>query len=162
MTSDERDEMPTAITITGTRGTRHRQPAEYDEIFAEYLAPFAVSQVRFYLGGASGIDSLALLWLTQHTPSGVTVAVPGSVSVQPEDAREAIAAARGRGRLGELVELRHEAHPSAEAYHFRNRWMVDRSEFVIAFPHGSDRSRGTWYTAGYAEEHGKPRLIVPV
>jgi hypothetical protein len=40
--------------------------------------------------------------------------------------------------------------------------MVDRSEFVIAFPHGSDRTRGTWYTAGYAEEHGKPRLIVPV
>ncbi|GAB2806246.1 hypothetical protein GCM10027176_09030 [Actinoallomurus bryophytorum] len=162
MTSDGRDEMPTAITITGTRGTQHRQPAEYEEVFADYLAPFAGSRTRFYVGGASGIDSLALLWLTQHTSSGVTVAVPGTVSMQPEDAREAIATARDRGRLTELVELGHDGHPSAEAYHFRNRWMVDRSEFVIAFPHGDDRTRGTWYTAEYAAGHGKPRLIVPI
>jgi predicted Rossmann fold nucleotide-binding protein DprA/Smf involved in DNA uptake len=162
MTFDERDDMPTAITITGTRSTRHRQVAEYDEIFAEYLAPFADGLAHFCIGGASGIDSLALLWLTQNASSRLTVTVPGTVSAQPEDARQAIATARDKGRLTELVELRQVGHPSAEAYHFRNRWMVDRSEFVIAFPRGDDRTRGTWYTADYAAGQGKPRLIVPI
>jgi predicted Rossmann fold nucleotide-binding protein DprA/Smf involved in DNA uptake len=162
MTSNERDDMPAAITITGTRTTQHRRIVEYDEIFAEYLAPFADDRAHFYVGGASGIDSIALLWLTRNTSSKVTVAVPGMVSAQPEDAREAIAVARDKGGLTELVELRQEGHPSAEAYHFRNRWMVDRSEFVIAFPRGDDRTRGTWYTADYAAGQGKPRLIVPI
>lgn len=154
--------MPAAITITGSRGTGHRQAAEYDEVFAQYLAPFAGGRTRFYLGGASGIDSLALLWLTEHTSAEITVVVPSTVSAQPEDACAAISTACDRGRLTELVELRQEGHPSAKAYHFRNRWMVDRSEFVIAFPHGEDRTRGTWYTAGYAADQGKPRLIVPI
>lgn len=162
MTSDERDDMPIAITITGTRATQHRQSAEYHEIFAEYIAPFADDRAHFYIGGASGIDSLALLWLTHETTSKVTVAVPGTVSAQPADARHAIATAQEEGGLTELVELRHDRHPSAEAYHFRNRWMVDRSEFVIAFPHGDDRTQGTWYTADYAAEQGKPQLVVPV
>jgi predicted Rossmann fold nucleotide-binding protein DprA/Smf involved in DNA uptake len=154
--------MPTAITITGTRATRHREPAEYHAMFAEYLAPFADDRTRFFVGGASGIDSLALQWLTDETASKITVAVPGAVSGQPVNARRAIATACQRGGRTEVVELRHERHPSAEAYHFRSRWMVDRSEFVIAFPHGDDRTRGTWYTADYAAEQGKPRLIVPV
>lgn len=155
--------MPAAITITGTRGTQHRPAAEYYEIFAEYLAPFAERHARFYVGGAIGIDALSLLWLSRETPSRITVAVPGTVSRQPDDAQRAIAvaASESNGRT-EVIELGHEAHPSAEAYHFRNRWMVDRSEFVIAFPHGDDHSRGTWYTADYAAEQGKPRLIIPI
>jgi len=161
MTSDERDKMPTAITITGTRATEHRPTADYHEIFAEYLAPFAADRAHFYLGGASGIDTFALLWLTHEATSKITVAVPGTLSGQPADAREAIAACESGGRT-EVVELRHDSHPSAEAYHFRNRWMVDRSEFVIAFPHGDDRRQGTWYTADYAAEQGKPCLIVPI
>jgi predicted Rossmann fold nucleotide-binding protein DprA/Smf involved in DNA uptake len=161
MTSDEWDKMPKAITITGTRGTQHRAAAEYDEIFAEYLTPFAGQRAHFYIGGASGIDTLSLLWLARETTSQITVAVPGTVSGQPVDARQAIAACGENGHT-DVVELRHEGHPSAGAYHFRNRWMVDRSEFVIAFPHGDDHSRGTWYTADYAAEQGKPRLIIPI
>lgn len=161
MTSDERDNMPKAITITGTRATGHRPTTEYHEIFAEYLAPFADHRAHFYIGGASGIDTLSLLWLTQEAKSKITVTVPGTVAGQPVDARQAIASCESSGRA-EVVELRHDRHPSAEAYHFRNRWMVDRSEFVIAFPHGDDHSRGTWYTADYAAEQGKPCLIVPI
>jgi predicted Rossmann fold nucleotide-binding protein DprA/Smf involved in DNA uptake len=154
--------VPRAITITGTRATGHRPPEEYGAMFADYLAPFAHEATHFYLGGASGIDSLALLWLTAETNSEISVVVPGTVAEQPPDARQAVTTARERGRLGELVELRHEGHPSAEAYHYRNRWMVDRSVFVIAFPRGEDQTHGTWYTANYAAEQSKPRLIVPV
>ncbi|GAB3959612.1 hypothetical protein GCM10029978_007020 [Actinoallomurus acanthiterrae] len=154
--------MPVAITITGTRTTGHRPLGEYKAVFAEYLAPFADPAAHFYIGGAVGIDSLALLWLVTEARSKITVAVPGTAADQPPEARQAIATALAKGRLGELIELRHSDHPSAEAYHHRNRWMVDRSQFVIAFPHGVDQTRGTWYTANYAAEQGKPRLIVPV
>jgi predicted Rossmann fold nucleotide-binding protein DprA/Smf involved in DNA uptake len=154
--------MPTAITITGSRATGHRPLREYDAVFAEYLAPFAQEETHFYLGGANGIDSLALLWLATRTRSKISVAVPGTTAGQPPDACQAIATIQKSGRLSELVALRHASHPSTEAYHHRNRWMVDRSEFVIAFPHGEDEASGTWYTANYAAEQGKPRLIVPV
>jgi hypothetical protein len=155
--------MPTAITITGTRGTRHRPAGEYYTIFTEYLSPFADQRAHFYVGGAIGIDALSLLWLSRETPSRVTVAVPGTISGQPDDAQQAIAIAtsEGNGRT-EVIELAHEAHPSTESYYFRNRWMVDRSEFVIAFPHNNDHGRGTWYTADYAAGQGKPRLIIPI
>lgn len=154
--------MPAAITITGTRATGHRPLGEYDAVFAEYLAPFAHEVTHFYIGGASGIDSLSLLWLVTEARSKITVAVPGTVADQPSEARQAIATAQGKGRLSELIELRHSGHPSAEAYYYRNRWMVDRSQFVIAFPRDLDQTRGTWYTANYAAERGKPRLIVPI
>jgi predicted Rossmann fold nucleotide-binding protein DprA/Smf involved in DNA uptake len=154
--------MPVAITITGTRSTGHRPLGEYDAVFAEYLAPFAGQATHFYIGGAIGIDFLALLWLVTEAKSKITVAVPGTAADQPTGAGQAIAIAQGEGRLSELIELRHSEHPSADAYHHRNRWMVDRSQFVIAFPHGVDQTRGTWYTANYAAEQGKPRLIVPI
>ncbi|MEV5749565.1 hypothetical protein AB0L00_17250 [Actinoallomurus sp. NPDC052308] len=154
--------MPAAITITGTRTTEHRPLGEYDAVFAEYLAPFADGATHFYIGGAIGIDSLALLWLATKARSKITVVTPGTLADQPFEARQAIATAQDKGRLSELIELRHPGHPSTEAYHFRNRWMVDRSEFVIAFPRNVDQTRGTWYTANYAAEQRKPHLIVPV
>lgn len=164
MTFDDRTgaSMPRAITITGTRTTQHRADGEYGEIFAEYLAPFAAPGVTFFLGGASGIDSLALSWLASQTRASLTVVVPGALSGQPVDARDAVLLTRRRNRLAALVELAHPEHPSTAAFHARNRWMVDHSEFVIGFPHGQARSNGTWYTLDYAGDQGKPRLILLV
>jgi predicted Rossmann fold nucleotide-binding protein DprA/Smf involved in DNA uptake len=154
--------MPATITITGSRMTSHRERAEYHEIFAEYLAPFADDHTSFYIGGAVGIDTETLLWLTERARSSITVVVPSTAAGQPAVARRAIVSARRRGRLAALVELKDDRHPSAASYQFRNRWMVDRSEFVIAFPHGRDPTRGSWYTADYAAKQGKPRLIIPI
>jgi predicted Rossmann fold nucleotide-binding protein DprA/Smf involved in DNA uptake len=154
--------MPKTITITGTRATSHREQAEYHAIFAKYLAPFARDHTSFYIGGAVGIDTETLLWLADTARSSITVVVPGTAARQPAIAQHAIASAQRRGRLAGLVELKHDRHPSAASYQFRNRWMVDRSEFVIAFPRGEDLTRGTWYTANYAAKQGKPRLIIPL
>ncbi|MEV5412050.1 hypothetical protein AB0K60_24830 [Thermopolyspora sp. NPDC052614] len=154
--------MPTAITITGARSTEHRPKSDYDRIFAEYLGPFALPGVTFYLGGARGIDSLALLWLAAETEAVLHVVVPGTLAAQPEDAREAVMASRERGRLAGLIELNSPSHPSVEGYHRRNRWMVDKSELVVGFPRGTDRSSGTWYTLEYAALNDKARLIKPI
>jgi predicted Rossmann fold nucleotide-binding protein DprA/Smf involved in DNA uptake len=150
--------MPRGVTITGTRSTGHRPPSDYPALFEEFIRPFATPSTRFYLGGATGIDSLGLLWLADETKANLTVAVPAKLVDQPADARHAIATAQAANRLDELVELCGEAR--TPGYHARNRWMVDRSDFVIGFPHGE--GGGTVYTLNYAAEQGKPHLVVPV
>jgi hypothetical protein len=153
--------MPQAVTITGTRSTGHRELVDYRRIFDEYVGPFAGAGVRFYLGGAVGIDSLALLWLAGETEAHLTVVVPALLVDQPADARRAVATARETNRL-EVVELGGE--PRAPGYHARNRWMVDHSDFVIGFPLAftACATSGTQYTLRYGAEQDKPRLVVPI
>ncbi|MFE3719335.1 hypothetical protein [Streptomyces cyaneofuscatus] len=49
-----------AVAITGTRKTGHKSLTEYANLFEQYLGPFAPA-AHFYIGGAVGIDSLAIL-----------------------------------------------------------------------------------------------------
>ncbi|RCG23745.1 hypothetical protein DTL70_14065 [Streptomyces diacarni] len=146
------------VTITGTRTTGHRDTAHYARLFAHYLAPFA-PEAHFHLGGARGIDSLALAWLAAHTRARITVVVPGTLDQQPPEARHAVA--RAGDRVAELVELGAEPLDDA-AYLARNRWMVDRSALVIGFPVGTSTVSGTWQTLEYAARQDKARLIVPI
>jgi len=154
-------DVPRTVTITGTRTTGEVSDAELAELFDAYLRPFATDEVRFYIGGAAGIDTATLGWLAEHTSARLTVVVPCTVADQPTTAAEAIARWKHQGRLDEVVELRAPELGTA-AYHARNRWMVDRSEFVIGFPRGTDPASGTWYTLTYAADQGKPRLVVPL
>ncbi|MER5890952.1 hypothetical protein ABT160_44645 [Streptomyces sp. NPDC001941] len=146
------------VAITGTRDTGHRGEGDYERLFERYLAPFAFD-AHFYVGGAVGIDTLCLLWLARATTARITVVVPGTVSQQPAAARRAVTVAAHR--VGELVELG-AAPLHSPAYHARNRWMVDRAELTVGFPHGTKPSSGTWQTLDYTAASGKPRLIVPV
>jgi predicted Rossmann fold nucleotide-binding protein DprA/Smf involved in DNA uptake len=153
--------VPHAVTITGSRRTEHREPAEYVLLFDTYLRPFAGEGSHVYVGGALGIDTLALDWLVEHARAALTVVVPCTLADQPEPARHTVLSATGRAQRLELVELG-APRLSAEAYHTRNRWMVDHSNLVIGFPHGDDPRSGTWYTIGYGADQGRPRLIVPI
>jgi hypothetical protein len=157
-----RSEMPRAITVSGARAIDRHSASGHDELFDQYLAPFAAEDTQFYVGGAVGIDSLALRWLTERSRAAITVVVPATVADQPDDARSEISAASRAGRLREVIELRHPRFPAPEAYHVRNRWMVDHSEFLIAFPRGTDSTSGTWQAVDYAAASAKPRLIVPL
>lgn len=155
--------MHESIAITGTRSTGHHPVQWYETAFGSYLAPFAGPRAHFLLGGAEGIDSLALMWLAANSRSAITVVVPATVAQQPEAARTAVE--RCRSRITDIMELRSpELHRTA--YHARNRWMVDRSELTIGFPlAASDETTsptGTWQTLNYTASLGKPRLIVPI
>ncbi|MCK8676663.1 DNA-processing protein DprA [Streptomyces lichenis] len=146
------------VAITGTRSTGHRLSGDYNRLFSGYLAPFA-SDARFLVGGAVGIDTLALEWLAGHTEAALTVVTPGTVRQQPKRAHDAVK------RLGERVELVElgATELCTATYHARNRYMVDRADMTIGFPSGEpDAASGTWYTLGYAARKGQPRLIVPV
>ena len=153
--------MPLAVTITGSRCTEHRELAEYGLLFDAYLRPFAGEGSHIYVGGALGIDTLALDWLAGHTAAALTVVVPCTLADQPEQARQTVLRATRRVQRVSLVELG-APQVGAEAYHTRNRWMVDRSDLVIGFPHGDDPRSGAWYTIHYGADQGRPRLIVPI
>ncbi|MFD7540917.1 hypothetical protein [Streptomyces sp. NPDC059819] len=145
------------VAITGTRATGHRTRDEYGALFSAYLRPFADG--HFYIGGAKGIDSLALLWLAGKSAARLTVVVPGTVTQQPTEAQQAIA--RTRERIRDVVELG-ATELDTPAYHARNRWMVDHASMTIGFPDVNEPAGGTWQTLDYTAEQGKPRLIVPV
>lgn len=149
-----------SVTITGTRSIGDVAVVSVTDAFNAYLRPFAAPDAHFYLGGAAGIDTVALDWLAEHTPAVLTVVVPCTVADQPASAGEAITRWSQRGRHVEIVEL-DAPKLGTPAYHARNRWMVDRSGFVIGFPRGTEPTSGTWYTVNYAAEQGKPRLVVP-
>lgn len=154
--------MTPAIVISGSRQTGRRSQEEYERLFTEFLAPFAnTDEARVFVGGAKGIDSLALTWLVKRTAAHVVVAAPGTVEQQPDEAKAAITEALSSGRV-EVVELAHPEFPDTAAYHARNRWMVDRAQLLVAFPYGNDPNSGTWYTIRYAADQAKPRLIVPI
>ncbi|GAA2693078.1 hypothetical protein GCM10010428_71010 [Actinosynnema pretiosum subsp. pretiosum] len=149
------------MTITGTRSVSTDGLARLGGLFAEYLGPFATADAHFHLGGAAGIDTLALDWLAEHTKTALTVVVPCGVADQPEAAAGSVTRWQRAGRLAEVVELG-ASRLDAAAYHARNRWMVDRSGFVVGFPENAGQGSGTWYTLDYAAGQGKPRLVVPI
>lgn len=148
------------LTITGTR-TVDQTKSQLDHLFREYLCPFAQPDTHFYIGGAVGIDTMTLDWLAEYSPSSLTVVVPCTVPDQPATAAATIHRWRDADRLSEIIELRAE-RLGTDAYHARNRWMVDRSTMAIGFPQAGVRSGGTWYTLDYAADQAKPTLIVPV
>ncbi|MDX8036923.1 hypothetical protein SK803_42580 [Lentzea sp. BCCO 10_0856] len=149
------------VTITGTRSVPAESEAQLRVLFGDYLQPFAGPDAHFYLGGAAGIDTAALDWLAERTQASLTVVVPCTVTDQPAAAAASIRRWQDSGRLAEVVELGADRLGTA-AYHTRNRWMVDRSGFVIGFPRNTEPTSGTWYTVNYAAEQGKPRLVIPV
>jgi len=110
---------------------------------------------RFYAGGAFGFDLLAaeaVLRLKEDMPAlSLHLALPHPM-------------APGSGEMGRRMEriLKEaddittacEAPGQVWAYHARNRYMVDQSEYVIAYL--NTRQGGTFQTVQYAEKKGIP------
>jgi predicted Rossmann fold nucleotide-binding protein DprA/Smf involved in DNA uptake len=150
------------VAITGTRSIGDAPVDELAEAFSAYLGPFAGSSAHFYVGGASGVDTAALQWLAANTEATLTVVVPCRIVDQPSGSAQVIERLQGEGRLADVVEMG-ATLLGKQAYHARNRWMVDRADIVIGFPRGDESAGGgTWYTLNYAAEQGKVRLVVPL
>jgi predicted Rossmann fold nucleotide-binding protein DprA/Smf involved in DNA uptake len=151
-----------SVAITGTRSIGDAPVDELAEAFSAYLGPFAGSTAHFYVGGASGVDTAALQWLAANTEAALTVVVPCRIVDQPAGSAQVIERLQSEGRLADVVEMG-ATLLGKQAYHARNRWMVDRADIVIGFPRGAESAGGgTWYTLNYAAEQGKVRLVVPL
>jgi hypothetical protein len=149
------------VAVTGTRAVPGTAADDVRRTMAGTLAPFCAPDTTWLLGGAAGIDTLALTWLAERPDSGrIVVAVPVTVDAQPRVAGEAIRAAMKAHRLAELVELNHPAGLGDAAYTARNRWLVDRADLVVGFPLApTDDGSGTWETMLYARAGRRPVVV---
>jgi len=155
--------MVMSIAITGSRDLGPRTQADIIDAFESVLLPFARTRARWILGGAAGVDTMALDWLTRlENPGSGLVVVPTTVADQPREAQLSIQAARHRGVRVEVIELCHPSGPGPASWTARNEFMVDHSELVIGFPATDlpDQS-GTWETLEYARRRRRALLTVP-
>jgi predicted Rossmann fold nucleotide-binding protein DprA/Smf involved in DNA uptake len=150
------------VTISGTRATHESYEGAYYAAFKVSLLPLAMGGAKFHVGGARGIDHLALGYLMElGKASNVTIVVPGRLEQQPHEVKPRLYQAISEGAL--LIQLQAIDFPSAPAYHARNRWMLNRSEYLAAYPLvGEDRKGGTWTTINEAMRRDMPRTVVPV
>lgn len=148
------------IVLTGSRelGPRYRDvlTAQFDA----FLWPFASSGAQWTVGGAAGLDTSALHWLTDQG-CRVRVVVPVRMEDQPPAAQAAVDRALAAGLVDELLELRHDEGIGQAAWSLRDRAMVEWSEMVIGFPvaRANDGS-GTWATIDLARTTGRAVLVV--
>ena len=151
------------VAITGGRNISVAD-AGHVELIVEQLV-YEVQPREVIFGGARGVDTVALAAAQHHRShrggtvrahhSRLVVIVPDTVSAQPHDAREAI-----HLYADEVVELRR-AITSAdgwEAYHARNREMVERADVVLGFWDGNKQS-GTGACLAYASRVGRPLWV---
>lgn len=150
------------VTITGTRRTDKVNFRDLAIIFRAATEPFDTPNTTWYVGGATGIDSLFLAWMVNRLCGFIHVVVPTKLEDQPKDAQATIRNAMSR--LPNDVQLTELASDmgSPEKYYARNRHMVDRSQALLGFPHETEPSTGTGYTIHYAASLGLPRMIWPV
>jgi len=139
-------------TVTGHRKIRMIHLEAIDRRIFEMVEDLTTSKI--YFGGAEGVDSIALQsaskFREQLSRGDITlhVVVPGTVSQQPHQAASAI-----REFADEITELGLPIS-NPESYKARNRYMVDRSNYVKAFFTGRWAS-GTGHTIRYAEKQNK-------
>jgi hypothetical protein len=148
------------ITITGPRDVVGIEMKTFGRLFRTFLAPFDGSQTTWLVGGAAGLDTIALHWLWLEGRGHVMVIVPDIVNNQPHESVDMIRNVQLHApeRLS-VIELEHENFPMPNSFHDRNHYMVDASDLVIGFPHRTKKCNGTRATLQYAMDRGVARLV---
>lgn len=81
---------------------------------------------EYYFGGARGVDTKALQYISRTQPSSIrTVVVPNRLINQPVYARQII-----KQHATRLIELK---NTGPDRYFIRNRYIIDRSSHLRAF-----------------------------
>jgi len=123
----------------------------YPDRAALYRGLDGLKAREYILGGARGIDSDALEYLSRTQPKSIrTVVVPNRAIDQPHYARQITSRNATR-----VIELK---NTGTDRFMVRNRFMVDRAKHLRAFydfrGHG-----GTYNTIQYARSKGVPVSI---
>lgn len=124
---------------------------DYPDRAALYRGLDGLRARQYYFGGARGVDSDALEYLSRTQPGSIrTVVVPNRVIDQPLSSRAII-----KQHATEVIELN---NAGADRYMIRNRYMVDHSTRVHAF-YDFRGSGGTFNTIEYARSKGKLGVV---
>lgn len=131
------------IAITGHR--------EYTDRAALYRGLDTMRARQYYFGGARGVDSDALEYLSRTQPHSIrTVVVPNRLIDQPISARAQI-----KQHATNVIELR---NTGPDRYMIRNRYMVDHSSRTVSFYDFRGRG-GTYNTIEYARSQNKLGVV---
>ena len=133
------DFKPGIIAITGHR--------DYPDRAALYRGLDKMSARHYYFGGARGVDSDALEYISRTQPHSFrTVVVPNRLENQP-----AVARAQIKKYSTNVIELKNSGR---DRFMIRNRFMVNNSQRTNAFYDYRGRG-GTFNTIEYARSKGK-------
>lgn len=149
------------LTITGTRATKGVLREDMNALFNETLKPYNTRETSWFIGGAIGVDTYVLDWFVDNIDGTATIVVPKTVADQPMPARKSIDRALMFDNFS-LIELKQIIFPASEAFHHRNRYMVNKSNATIGYPHKTQKSNGTRYTIDYTIDMGKQASIHPI
>ena len=138
--------MADIIAITGHR--------VYPDRSALYLGLDRYHARHYYFGGARGVDSDALEYISRTQPgSSRTVVVPDRVINQPSSSQAII-----KRHATRVIELR---NTGTDRYMIRNRYMVDHADRTHAFYDFRGRG-GTFQTMNYTRSQGKDLTVTPL
>jgi len=147
-----------SATITGHRTIGPKSTKRVWTAAATLLRNLTVDQI--YIGGASGVDTEFLKAALHHRVGDrprIIVVVPDTVERQPISTRAWTRSA------DEVIELQEPITSDNKylSYLIRNKYIVDRGTFLVAFFNGSFRS-GTGQAINYAKKLGKAVYTIPV
>ncbi|MBO4355598.1 MAG: DUF1273 family protein [Clostridia bacterium] len=143
-------------------GHRDLTDKEYDHAYSsvshvikDLYYNFGVTD--FYVGGALGFDTVAADALIAAREEGIPLKMILAVPCSDQDKYWTVAAKRTYRRIMEksdrIVILNNEYYNGCMLE--RNRYMVDRSDFCVAFLRSSTIKGGTLYTIRYAQKMNK-------
>jgi len=135
-----------SIAITGHR--------EYPDRATLYRGLDRLNARNYYFGGARGVDTDALQYISRTQPGSIrTVVVPNRVIDQPANARAMISR-----HSTNVIELR---NVGPDRYFIRNKFMVDNTKRTVGFYDYRGRG-GTYQTINYARSQGKLLEVNPL
>ena len=130
------------LAVTGPRRLQNRDMLKVQQTAVKILRKTRIRRV--FLGGATGLDTVLLIVIRQFRDRTNTsflprlvVVVPGYLSDQPPDARDA-----AERYADSIIELgnRITSEDGWRAFHLRNEYMIDRAGELLYFNNGSINS----------------------
>lgn len=135
------------VVISGIRDLADSSVSDVEEVIRSLLK---ADPAVVIVGGARGVDTVALRTAAAIAPGKILVVVPGRVRDQPAQARGVIERSGAHGIAEMNLDPRHPG-----SYHARNRRMLSEADVLLAFTDGR-KTGGTGSTIQEALKRGIP------
>lgn len=142
--------------FTGHRDfDREKCPDTYTKLIEEIKSAFKEGCDYFITGAAKGLDYEASFAVNTLKADGFKIKLEAAVPYPQMNSHYQCA----YSIFSSDVKIYLSQKYSKEIFHIRDRYMVDKSDIVIAVYDGR-KSGGTYYTMKYAQKCGKKLVVI--